>query len=62
MYQRETIKPYTSKDTTWVEEAKGEKAANARPGIKAPVENMEQYEYIFPNYFLKFCHTYKVII
>ena len=50
MYQIETVKPYSSNYNTCVEEAKVEKAANARPAIKAPVENMEQYDYIFIGY------------
>ena len=50
LYQIETIKPYSTNYNTCVEEAKVEKAANARPAIKGMVENMDQYDYVFIGY------------
>jgi Flavodoxins len=47
MFRVETVKPYPSDYTTTTEVAKEEKNNNARPTIKAKVENIDQYDTVY---------------
>ena len=50
LFEIETVKPYAADYNTCVEEAKVEKAANARPAIKGKVQNLNDYDVVFIGY------------
>ena len=50
LFEIETVKDYSPSYMTCIEEAKAELQADARPEIKAFVDNMDQYDTIFLGY------------
>lgn len=50
LFEIETVKPYSTNYNKCVEEAKVEKADNARPAIKGKVESMDEYDIVFIGY------------
>lgn len=50
IFEIETVKPYSTNYNKCVEEAKIEKAENARPAIKGEIKNMSQYDIVFIGY------------